>query len=333
MRSVPWGGASAYPFRVPTLPSRPRSRPRSPRVVVLGDLMLDVVLAPDRPLESGTDVPGRVEFRQGGSAATTARWLALLGARTSLVAAVGRDPAGRALVAALRADGVVPRVARVAGARSGRIGVVVAPDGERSFVTDRGAADRLTAGDVRAAWFAGADAFHLPAYSLHGEPLGLAGRRAIQLARAAGATISLDVASIGPLLARGRRPAQQLVEGASADLLFATAAEAEALLGRSAVDGLLDFARLAVVKRGAQGATVLAREGQDRLRFEVATEHLVVTDTTGAGDAFDAGFLHAWLVGRGAGQSVTAALQRAALAGHRAAARHLTGPRSEVALA
>ncbi|HEU0235447.1 MAG TPA: carbohydrate kinase family protein [Candidatus Limnocylindrales bacterium] len=318
---------------MPTLPSRSRPRPRPPRVVVLGDLMLDVVLAPARGLESGTDVPGRVELRQGGSAATTARWLARLGARTSLIAAVGRDPAGRALVAAARGDGVVPRVSRVAGARTGRIGVVVAPGGERSFVTDRAAADRLAAGDLRAAWFTGADALHLPAYSLLGEPLGLAGRRAIELARAAGAMVSLDVASIGPLLARGRRPAQQLVEDAAANLLFATAAEAEALLGRYAVEGLLDFAPLAVVKRGAQGATVLAREGADRLRFEVATEHLVVTDTTGAGDAFDAGFLHAWLVAREAGQSVTAALQRAALAGHRAAARHLTGPRPELSLA
>jgi sugar/nucleoside kinase (ribokinase family) len=318
---------------MPTLPSRPRSRPRPPRVVVLGDLMLDVVLAPDRALESGTDVPGIVEFRQGGSAATTARWLARLGARTSLVAAVGRDPAGRALTAALRADGVVPRVARVAGARTGRIGVVVTPDGERSFVTDRGAADRLTPGDLRAAWFADAGALHLPAYTLLGESIGPAGQRAIDLARAAGAIVSLDVASIGPLLARGRRPAQQLVEQAAADLLFATAAEAEALLGRHAVEGLLDFAALAVVKRGSRGATVLAREGADRLRFEVATEHLVVADTTGAGDAFDAGFLHAWLVARGAGQSVTAALQRAALAGHRAASRHLTGPRTELGLA
>jgi sugar/nucleoside kinase (ribokinase family) len=300
---------------------------------VFGDLMIDVVFAPARSLDAGTDVPGRVELRQGGSAATTARWLGRLGARVSLIAAVGRDPAGRALVAAIREDHVVPRVTRVAGSRTGRIGVVLTPDGERSFVADRGAADRLVAGDLRAAWFAGAGALHLPAYSLLGEPLGLAGRQAIGLARAAGAMISLDVASIGPLLARGRRPAQELVEGAAADLLFATGAEAEALLGRHADEGLLDFAPVAVVKRGAQGATVLARDGADRLRFEVATERLITTDTTGAGDAFDAGFLHGWLVAHAAGQSVAAALQRAALSGHRAAARHLTAPRPELGLA
>ena len=54
----------------------------------------------------------------------------------------------------------------------------VAPGGERSFVADRGAADLLAPGDLRSGWFDGADALHLPIYSLLGEPLGQAGRRA-----------------------------------------------------------------------------------------------------------------------------------------------------------
>src|SRR6187402_1813910 len=105
--------------------------------------MLDVVLRSERALEGGTDVPGSVSFAQGGSGATTARWLSRLGARATLVTAVGRDAAGRALVEAVRADKVRVRAVRVAGIRTGRIGVVVAPGGERSFVADRGAADRL----------------------------------------------------------------------------------------------------------------------------------------------------------------------------------------------
>ena len=100
--------------RRPGRPSR-RARPGPARIVVLGDLMLDVVLAPARALERGTDVPGRVSLVQGGSAANTARWLGRLGARTTLVAAVGRDAAGRALVDAVRADGV--QVARRARGR------------------------------------------------------------------------------------------------------------------------------------------------------------------------------------------------------------------------
>ena len=294
--------------------------------------MLDVVLAPTGPLASGTDVPGQVALAQGGSAATTARWLGRLGADVSLIAAVGRDAAGRALVDAIRADGVTAHVSRVAGARTGRIGVLVDPGGERSFVADRGAADLLAPADLRASWFAGADALHLPVYSLLGEPLGFAGREAIALARGAGAMISVDLASIGPLLAGGRRAAQTLVATIAPDVLFATSTEAEAFLGGRRIERLLDVAPTAVIKRGARGATVLTRVGGEGIRFEVATERLVVSDTTGAGDAFDAGFLVGWFAAQRAGRSVPASLQRAVVAGHRAAARQLTSPRPELAL-
>jgi sugar/nucleoside kinase (ribokinase family) len=313
-------------------PSRPRRSSSRPRIVVLGDLIVDVVLRPDRSLEHGSDVPGRVAFTQGGSASTAARWLGRLGARSSLIAAVGRDAAGRALVEAIKSDGVAPRVIRVAGSRTGRIGVLVTPDGERSFVQDRAAALQLGPTDLKPAWFARADAVHLPIYSLLDEPLGLAGRQAIELARAAGASISLDLASIGPLLARGRRSARSLITDIAPDILFATASEAEALLGKYAVEGLLDVASIAVVKRGSQGATVLAREGDQHLRFEVATTPMPATDTTGAGDAFDAGFLVGWFTSRAGGRSFQASLQRAALAGHRAAARQLATPRPELPL-
>jgi ribokinase len=303
-----------------------------PRIVVLGDLMLDVVLAPARPLERGTDVPGRVSLVQGGSAANTARWLARLGARSTLIGAVGRDAVGRALVEALRSDDVTPRITRIAGAPTGRIGVFVAPGGERSFVADRGAADLLMPDDLRATWFDGADALHLPVYSLLGSPLGDAGRRAIELARGAGAVVSVDLASIGPLLAGGRRAARTLIAEIAPELLFATASEAEAFLGRRSVDDLLDYAATAIVKRGRKGATVLTRVGTQRVRFEVATEHLDAIDSTGAGDAFDAGFLVGWFAAQAAGRSLPASLQRAAVAGHRAAARQLSTPRPELPL-
>src|SRR5688572_12886752 len=155
----------------PRRPGRPSRRASAgpARIVVLGDLLLDVVLAPTRTLERATDVPGRISLVQGGSAANAARWLGRLGARTTLIAAVGRDAAGRALVDAVRGDGVQVRVVRVAGARTGRIGVVVSADGERSFVADRGAALQLRADDLRPQWFARADGIHVPMYSFLGE--------------------------------------------------------------------------------------------------------------------------------------------------------------------
>jgi sugar/nucleoside kinase (ribokinase family) len=298
-------------------------------VVVVGDLMLDVVVAGAIALERGTDVPGRVGLRQGGSAANAARWLARLGVRTTLVCAVGRDAIGRALVAACEGDGVRVRASRVPGAASGRIGVIVEPGGERSFVADRGAADRLEPADLRASWF-GVDAVHLPAYSLIGAPLGQAGRRAIDLARAAGAIVSLDLASAAPLLARGRRSARGLVAEAAPDILFATRAEAEAYLGSTDLGGLLQAAPLVVVKRGSGGATILARGDAAPLRFDVATTPISAGDTTGAGDAFDAGFLAAYLGAAPDARGRPATLRRAVVAGHRAAARQLTATPREI---
>ncbi len=311
------------------------SRARHVRALVLGDLALDVALAPARPLQRGTDVPGAVRLHQGGSAANTARWLARLGTRTTLVCAVGRDGAGRALVAALRADGVLVRAVRPVGAPTARIGMVVDPaTGERSFVADRGAADLLRPTDLEAAWFRGAGVLHLPVYSLLGSPLGAAARAAIVRARSAGAQVSLDLSSSGPLLAAGRAAAHALALEVAPNLLFTNQLEAAVFLGRPDPARLLDFAPVAVVKRGADGATLLIRgpggATAPGVRLEVATRPFVAADTTGAGDAFDAGFLASWLA---AGRATTpAVLRRAVVAGNRTAARQVGSRRPELAL-
>lgn len=324
--------------------------------MVVGDLVLDVVLVPSLEIESATDVPGRVEIRQGGSAANVARWLARLGVRSQLVCAIGRDGAGRSLVAQLERDHVAVHAVRVTGQRTGRIGVVVAPGGERSFVQDRRAALHLQPDDLRPEWFDKIDLLHLPVYSLLGEPLGLAGMRAVELARERGALVSTDLASVGPLLAGGRRAARELVGRLAADLIFATEREAEALLGRYDADRLLEFAPIVVIKRGGRGARVVARDADldatpgrgigsagapaleslagveppPPLRFDVATTSVAAIDTTGAGDAFDAGFIAGWLESLASGTRTAAALHRATVAGHRAAARQLRSPRTEL---
>jgi len=300
---------------------------------------MDVVLRASTPIEAGTDVPGRVEIRLGGSAAVCARWLANLGARSTLVCAVGRDGAGRSLIAQLRRDDVTVRAVRIPGHRTGRIGVLVAPNGERSFVADRRAATRMEPEDLKPEWFDDLDLLHLPAYSLLVEPLGSASARAVELARARstrGVRVSVDLASVGPLLAHGRREAREMIGNLRPDLVFATETEAEALLGRHVPEGLLELASIAVIKRGSRGARVYARidhgqaEPEPPLQFDIATTPVPVEDTTGAGDAFDAGFIAGWLTALAAGRAGADALHRATIAGHRAAARHLRSPRSEL---
>ena len=305
-------------------------RARTPRAVVVGDLLLDVVVGPIGARE-GDDVNGRIMFRQGGSAATTARWLARLGLRTTLITSIGRDAVGRALVAHLERGGVrvhAARKSRLIGI--GRMGVLLDRSGERAFVADRRAATDLAVVDIKAAWLSHADVFHVPAYSLFGEPLAQATLHAGRLARAADALVSVDLASAAFIAASRVERLRGQVRRLRPDVIFATPAEGEAFAGPGAANELTRICPLVIVKRGRLGATafVAALGGGP---IEVPTTALVVTDATGAGDAFAAGVLAA--LAR-AGRPVAALDQRAVIsavrAGHRAARRQLTEPRPEL---
>lgn len=301
--------------------------------MALGDLTLDIVIGRHAALAGGTDVGGAISLRAGGSAANTARAFAALGGRATFVGAVGDDAIGRRLAAMLRSERVTARLARVRRPTA-RLAVLLGAGGERSFIADRGAADGLRPAHLRATWFSRADWLHLPAYSLLGEPLRSAALAAIGHARRSGGLISLDLASRRPLLAGGRGEARALVGTVAPDLLLANADEARALVGADS-GRLLELAPLVVVKQGARGCSVMWRAPAPHSRssrLAVPTRRLATTDTTGAGDAFDAGFLHA-LIESGAARSPNAAgLRRAAGAGHRAAVAWLRRPRPELVL-
>ncbi len=296
--------------------------------------MLDVVVRATAPIERASDVPGEVRFRQGGSAANVVRSFVRLGGQGALVCSVGRDGWGERLVAALRTDGAAVHAVAARGA-TGRLVALVDAGGERSFVTQRGAADALRAEDIRPAWLRGAGVLHVPAYSLFQQPLGEAAQHAADLAHAAGALVSVDLASAGPLRAFGRDAAARALVRLRPDILFANRDEVIALTGsrgRSPV-ALLETAPLVVVKEGADGCRVLWREPatEGPQRLDIATTPIAVADTTGAGDAFAAGFLYALLAAPGATRDA-AVLRRAALAGHRSAADLLRRPRVELGL-
>ena len=307
-----------------------------PRLVALGDLLLDVMVAPERPIEQGTDVPGRVAFRRGGSAANTAAAFVRVGGAASLITSLGSDDWASRLAASLGADGVRVHAARRSG-MSGRLAALIDERGERSFVTQRGAADALSPADIKAAWLRGADVLHVPAYSLFAEPIDAAAVHAATLAHQVGALVSCDLSSQGPLLAYGVRRSQARIAELLPDILFANREEAAALLqkkGRRAWAGLLGHAPLVVVKDGAWGCRVLWHEPQaDAVRqLDVAARRVAQVDSTGAGDAFAAGFLFSMLRAGGRASLHDPAMRRAALAGHRAAADVLTRGRPDLTL-
>jgi ribokinase len=303
---------------------------------VLGDLIVDVAARLDGPILVGSDTPAAVTIRQGGSAANSARWLARLGAHATFIGAVGRDAWGRVLTSALAAEGVTVHAPRVAG-RTARLVALVAPDGERSFLTDRGAAARLAASAIRAAWWRDVALLHLPAYSLLLEPLASASARAARLARQHGAAISVDLASAGPLAMMGRRDVLARLRTLRPDVLFGNLAEVAVMTAGHDARALVDVAPLVVVKLGGAGCRVLRRgaagsRARGAIDLIVPTRPVDAPDTTGAGDAFNAGFLAAWVTGSAADRQDVRLLRRAARAGHRAAARQLMERRAELRL-
>jgi sugar/nucleoside kinase (ribokinase family) len=303
-------------------------RGKRPRLVTIGDLTLDIVVRQEAGVETGTDVPAHISFRAGGSAANTARVFAGLGGAATFIGAVGDDRLGEVLSRALRDTGVTVHVARSHGPTA-RLVVSLATSGERSFLTDRGTADSLVWRDIKPTWLESADVLHLPAYSLLTPPMSETATAGAKHAREAGALVSVDLASRRPLLSGGPVAARARIAAIEADVLFANRDEAAALVGPRYLRKLLDLAPVAVVKSGAAGCTVLWGEEE----MDVRARPFRPTDTTGAGDAFDAGFLFSLIsTGRAPHRLRRLDLRHAAYDGQRAAAAFIRGPRQELML-
>ncbi|MEU7944452.1 PfkB family carbohydrate kinase [Micromonospora taraxaci] len=280
---------------------------RPARVVVVGDVITDVVAVLSGPLAAGSDTGAEISLGGGGQAANTAAWVAAQRVDVTLVGAVGDDDAGRDRVAELTRAGVDCAVERIEGVPTGTV-IVLAADDERTMVSQRGANLRLSGAHVERAVAAAPDAghLHLSAYTLLDAGSRGAGLRALAAARERGLTTSVDAASAAPLRRVGAAVFLSWVR--DIDLLLVNADEATALAGGldPAAQGrvLSATARRVVVKRGAAGAVWVDRTGAVHV---ASARRTAVVDVTGAGDAFAAGLLTAWL----AGATPAAALSRA----------------------
>ncbi|ODT71077.1 MAG: ribokinase [Pelagibacterium sp. SCN 63-23] len=265
------------------------------RVLVVGDVMTDIIVRPDGPIVSGSDRRASIRHRPGGSGANQAVWLGAAGADVLFAARVGASEKA-SLENYFRGQGVVPVLAGDREQPSGVLVTILDPDGERSFLTDRGANLNLCADDLPESLLDGVGLVMISGYSFFAPGPRVAVQDLLETARARGVAIAIDPASVGFLAEVG--PAQFLQWVGAADWLFANESEAELLTGQVDFEGQMrglgqQFTHV-VNKRGRFGAALGGSQG---ITLSLPAPLVDVVDTTGAGDAFAAGFVAALLRG------------------------------------
>ena len=283
------------------------------RVVVVGDVMTDLIVRPEGELLRGADRRASIRAHGGGSGANQAAWLASLGLSVTLVARVGADDAPTHRTE-LAAHGVEPALAIDAALPSGRLVTILAPDGERSFLTDRGANDALCAADLPQDLLARARHLHVSGYALVAPGPRAAVLDYARAARGLGLSTSLDPPSSSFIEEIGA--ATFLDATRDFAIVFPNEAEASALTGETAPErqaaALGRVYELVVLKRGMHVALARDRHGAS---WSLTADPTGIVDTTGAGDAFAAAYLAAHL----SGLPVAACLERAVALGTSAA--------------
>ena len=264
------------------------------RVVVLGDVMLDVVVQPVGRVAPTSDTPANIRVARGGSGANFAIALCAMGRDVEFVVASGNDAASDVFVDALERGGVGVSLQHF-DLPTGTVVSIISRDGQRAMLTDRGANVRLENPFVSEQLLDPFDHLHVSGYLLLRDATRRVGENALALARSRGVSSSVDVCSVAPLLAV--TPKVFLHSARDASMLFANAEEALALTESNDADVALDTLAISyeevVITRGDLGA--LAALGVQR--FAEAAVKVEVLDTTGAGDAATGTYLGARLNG------------------------------------
>ena len=275
--------------------------------------MLDVVAQiPTSPhdLHLGNDTRTIISTHGGGAAGNTASWLAVLGNDVTMVGRIGNDTAGSAITAEFDALGISYGNIVKEGLHTGVVVCLVDPSGERTMLADNGANAGLDVSDLPA--LDDVDAIYLSGYA----PLAPLSREGVlEMVRTVNSRdipIVFDPATVGGM--QGVPVEEILSWCALMDTVIMNEEEAIYLSGLSDCESALNFfvelTPRAIIKRGSAGAIGLERGGQI---ISVAAKTSAVVDTTGAGDAFAAGFIDAF-TGR---RDFSYAIERAsAVAGH-----------------
>ena len=232
----------------------------------------------------------------GGSAANTCAVAAALGARVAYIGKVAADPLGETFRRDITEAGVhFPSTPLQEGAPTARCLILVTADGQRTMNTFLGASVAFAAGDVDAALIGEAAVLYLEGYLFDPPAAQAAFRAAARAAREAGRQVALSL-SDAFCVDRHRDAFRSLL--ADVDVLFCNEAELASLYEANKLDDALAAVAtdvpLAAVTLGEAGSVIL--RGTERV--DVPAEPASVVDTTGAGDAYAAGFLTAYTAGR-----------------------------------
>ena len=256
--------------------------------------MLDVVAQiPTTPheLHLGNDTRTIISTHGGGAGGNVASWLAVLGNDVTMVGRIGNDAAGSAITAEFDALGISYGQIVKEGLHTGVVVCLVDPSGERTMLADNGANAGLAISDLPA--LDGVDAIYLTGYA----PIAPLSREGVlEMVRTINSReipIIFDPATVGGM--QGVPVEEILSWCALMDAVIMNEEEAIYLSGLSDLESALNFfvelTPRAIIKRGSAGAIGLERGGQI---ISVAATTSTVVDTTGAGDAFAAGFIDAF---------------------------------------